>query len=53
MVLVNHGQADVKEQFAKRILSEVDTRNVGILGSGYLFRVNNYGLIKTMGTRFE
>lgn len=53
MVLVNHGQADVKEEFAKRILSEVDTRNVGILGSGYLFRVNNYGLIKTMGTRFE
>lgn len=53
MVLVNHGQADVKDQFAKRILSEVDTRNVGILGSGYLFRVNNYGLIKTMGTRFE
>ena len=53
MVLVNHGQADVKDLFAKRILSEVDTRNVGILGSGYLFRVNNYGLIKTMGTRFE
>ena len=53
MVLVNHGQEDVKDQFAKRILSEVDTRNVGILGSGYLFRVNNYGLIKTMGTRFE
>lgn len=53
MVLVNHGQTEVKEQFAKRILSEVDTRNVGILGSGYLFRVNNYGLIKTMGTKFE
>ncbi len=53
MVLVNHGQVEVKEQFAERILSEVDTRNVGILGCGYLFRVNNYGLIKTMGTKFE
>ena len=53
MVLVNHGQTEVKDQFAKRILKEVDARNVGILGNGYLFRVNNFGLIKTMGTKFE
>ncbi len=53
LVLVNHGQSDVKETFAKRILNEIKTKYVGILGSGYLFRVSNYGLIKTMGTKFE
>lgn len=53
MVLVNHGQSAVKETFANRIMNEVAPRNVGILGNGYLFRVDTYGLIKTMGTKFE
>lgn len=53
LVLVNHGQLEVKEAFANRIMSQVKPKNVGILGNGYLFRVNHFGLVKTMGTKFE
>ncbi len=48
LVLLNHGTTDVKEVFAKKILNEVDTKSVGILGGDYLFRVNPYGLVKTL-----
>lgn len=53
MVLLNHGQIEIKETFANRILREINPKNLGILGNGYLFRVNHYGLVKTMGTKFE
>lgn len=53
LVLVNHGQSDVKKAFAERILNEVDTKKVGILGDKYFFRVNAYGLVKTLSSDFE
>lgn len=53
LVLVNHGEEDVKNIFAERIVKEVKPKRVGVLGRDYFFRVNQYGLIKTMGTRFE
>jgi RNA-metabolizing metallo-beta-lactamase len=53
LVLVNHGQTIVKEQFSKRILSEVESKHVGILSRDYFFRVNGYGLIKSLGTKFD
>ena len=52
LVLVNHGEAEVKKEFAKRILEEVDTKNVGILDRTTLFRVNTWGCIKTIPTKF-
>ncbi len=52
LILVNHGEFKAKETFASRILDEVQTKNVGILGCEYFFRVNAYGLIKTMSTKF-
>ena len=53
LVLVNHGQDDVKVKFAKRILNEVETKYVGILGRDYFFRVDRYGLRKTLSTKFK
>ena len=53
LVLVNHGEFNAKEIFAERIVNEVKPKGVGILGCGYLFRVNPYGLIKNMSTKFE
>ena len=53
LILLNHGQKDVKVTFAKRILDEVKTKNVGILGREYFFRVNPYGLVKTLSTKFK
>lgn len=53
LVLVNHGEPSIKERFAERIAREVDAKRVGILGVGYFFRVNPYGLVKTLSTKFE
>lgn len=53
LILVNHGETSVKEKFAKRILQEVNPKNVGILDRQYLYRVGPYGFIKTMSTKFE
>lgn len=52
LVLVNHGETEVKNKFAERILEEVDAKNVGILGADYLFRVNTWGIVKTIPTKF-
>lgn len=52
LVLVNHGDPEVKEKFATRILNEVDSKCVGILSKETLFRVNAWGLVKTIPTKF-
>lgn len=51
VVLVNHGEPKTKGAFAERIMDEVKTKRVGILGE-YLFRVNPYKVVKTMSTKF-
>lgn len=52
LVLLNHGEPEVKEKFSQCILREVNTEYVGILGNEYLFRIGPNGLVKTMGTKF-
>lgn len=46
LVLVNHGQVDVKKLFAARIVDEIDPKDVGILGGEFVYRVNAYGLVE-------
>lgn len=53
LVLVNHGEINAKKNFAERIVNEVKTKNVGLLGREYFFRVNSYGLVKTLSTKFK
>ena len=53
LVLVNHGELEVKKSFAEKILTEVEPKFVGILGRDYFFRVNPYGLQKTLSTKFK
>ncbi len=53
LVLVNHGNPDVKEKFAKRIVKELEPKDVGILGREYFFRINQYGLVRTISTKFD
>lgn len=53
MVLVNHGTPTVKEKFAARVLDEVNTKDVAILGNGYSFRLDRYGFVKSFpSTKF-
>lgn len=53
LVLVNHGEEKTKEVFAKRVLKQVKTKDVGIANSETFFRVSPYHLIKTMTTKFQ
>ena len=52
LVLVNHGEEEIKFSFANRIIEEVKPKDVGILGREYFFRVNPYGLVETKTTKF-
>ena len=53
LVLVNHGETNVKNIFAERIIDEVEPKRVGLLGREYFFRVNHWGLVKTLSTKFK
>lgn len=53
LILINHGEIDTKLDFAHRITDEVDVKGVGILGREYFFRVNHYGLVKSLSTKFK
>ena len=51
-VLLNHGEREVKKQFAERISREVETGEVGVLGNGYVYRIDAYGIVKTIKAKF-
>ena len=53
LVLVNHGEQHTKELFAERIVKEVKPKSVGLMGREYFFRINPYGLVKTLSTKFN
>ena len=53
LILLNHGETDVKIIFAKRIVDNVNAKNVGILGRDYFYRINPYGLAKILTTKFN
>lgn len=53
-VLVNHGEIDVKDNFAKRIAAEIErVKYVGVLDRHYFFRVGPWGITKSVSTKFE
>ncbi len=53
LVLINHGETAVKKTYAEKVVKKVDTQYVGILGEEHLFRINPYGLVKTLTTKFK
>lgn len=52
-ILVNHGETEVKEEFAKRIRQNIKAKNVGILNKEYFFRIDPYGFVKPLPTKFK
>lgn len=52
LVLINHGQLNVKEQFAERVSREVKAKKVGVLGA-HTFKVSCYGYVKHMGSKIK
>lgn len=53
LVLVNHGTNEKKDIYANRVVVETNTKNVGILGREYFYRIDAYGLRKTLTTKFQ
>ena len=53
MVLINHGSTKSRKDFAEKVLKTVKTKNVEIFNSRYFFRINPYGLVKKVTTKFE
>ena len=52
-ILVNHGENAVKEAFAGRIRKNIKVKQVGILGREYFFRIDPYGFVKPLPTKFK
>lgn len=52
LILINHGEPENKKIFAKRILKEMDVKQVGILNREMLFRIDTWGIVKTIPTKF-
>lgn len=51
---VVHGEPEVKNKFASRILREVDNvKEVGIGNRNTFFRINPYGCVKSLNTHFQ
>ena len=53
LVLVNHGEEEVKKVFAGRIIDEIGPKDVCVLGRAYFFRIGPFGLIDSKPTKFE
>ena len=53
LVLLNHGEIETKSTFAQRIANEISTKRIGLLGREYFFRIDPYGLVKTLSTKFK
>ena len=53
LILVQHGEEPVKEMFAKRIRKEVSVKDVEILGRDKFYRINPYGLVKVLPSKFD
>lgn len=52
-VLINHGEEDEKEEMAKRVINEVNISQIGILDREYFFRIDTWGVNKTLSTKFK
>lgn len=53
LILVNHGTTEKKEIYANRVIDEIDPKNVGILGKEYFFRIDGYGLNKSLSSKLK
>ena len=46
-VLINHGNTNVKEDYAKEVISKIAPKNVAILDNKNYIRIYAYGIAKT------
>jgi hypothetical protein len=46
-VLINHGEKNVKEAFAKKVIEDLNPKKVAILDPDNYIRIGAYGVIKS------
>lgn len=52
LVLINHGSTEAQLAYSKLVVNELNPKDLGLLNGQYVFRINSYGLIKTISTKF-
>jgi len=52
LLLINHGETDVKLEYAKRVKEETSLKAIGILDREYWFRVDQYGFVRNGTIKF-
>ena len=52
-VIINHGEENEKEEMARKVMNEIDISHVGILDREYFFRIDTWGINKTLSTKFK
>ena len=53
LVLFNHGTERSKQLLAEKAVDEVNAKYIGVMNSEYYYRVNPYGLVKNLTTKFR
>lgn len=52
-VILNHGEEKAKEEMAKRVMDELELSHVGIIDREFFFRIDTWGINKTLSTKFR
>ncbi len=47
-VIVNHGAEETKKEFALKIRRNIKTKKIGIIDAETIFRIGQYGIVKTI-----
>ena len=52
MVLLNHAPTQKKEAYGKKVIKVIQPKDLGILDRNYYYRIDGFGLVKTLTTKF-
>lgn len=53
MVLINHGNNDVKDSYSERVINEVSPKDVSVLSRDFYLRLDGYGYVKQLSSKFN
>ena len=52
LILLNHGSIEAQKAYYKYVYESLNPKDLELLNGTYLYRINSYGLIKKMPTKF-
>ena len=51
LILLNHGSKEAQKSYSKLVIDELNPKNLGLLNSEYVIRVDSHGLLKTIPSK--